>query len=163
MKPIVLAKLRITPQYAAIIVATGVLSFAYWWFINKTYVGLGLRAVGINSDMANLVGINPRLSRMLTWAISSMISGIAGFLIAPLITPTAHMGLPVVVNGFIAAVIGGFGYPLAAVSGGIALGMLVQFFTAYISGGYAQLVMFVVLLVVLAVRPRGIWGLKLAE
>jgi branched-chain amino acid transport system permease protein len=58
-------------------------------------------------------------------------------------------------------VIGGFGHPLAAVSGGIALGLLVQFFTAYVSGGYAQLIMFVVLLIVLTVRPKGIWGLEI--
>jgi branched-chain amino acid transport system permease protein len=92
MSPIVLGKVRVSPQYAAIIVATAVLSFGYWWFLNKTYVGLSIRALGINADMANLVGINTRRNRALTWAISAAISGTAGFLIAPLITPTALMG-----------------------------------------------------------------------
>jgi len=160
-KPLLLGGIRISPQYAAILVATAVLSLAYWLFLNKTALGLALRALGINADMASLVGINTMTYRMLTWASSSIISGIAGFLIAPLIVPTALMGLPVVVNGFIAAVIGGFGYPLAAVTGGIILGLLIQFFSAYVHGGMAQLVVFPVLLVVLVFRPTGIWGLKL--
>lgn len=160
-KPLLLGGIRISPQYAAILVATAVLSLAYWLFLNKTALGLALRALGINADMASLVGINTTTYRMLTWASSSIISGIAGFLIAPLIVPTALMGLPVVVNGFIAAVIGGFGYPLAAVTGGIILGLLIQFFSAYVHGGMAQLVVFPVLLVVLVFRPTGIWGLKL--
>jgi branched-chain amino acid transport system permease protein len=160
-KPLLLGGIRISPQYAAILVATAALSLAYWLFLNKTALGLALRALGINADMASLVGINTTTYRMLTWASSSIISGIAGFLIAPLIVPTALMGLPVVVNGFIAAVIGGFGYPLAAVTGGIVLGLLIQFFSAYVHGGMAQLVVFPVLLVVLVFRPTGIWGLKL--
>jgi branched-chain amino acid transport system permease protein len=161
LKTVVLGKARIAPQYAAIMGATAVLAFLYWWLLNKTYLGLGLRALGINPDMASLVGINTARGRALTWAVSSAISGIAGFLIAPLMVPTALMGLPVVVNGFIAAVIGGFGHPLAAVTGGIILGLLIQFFSAYVSAGNAQLVMFLALLVVLAVRPTGIWGVKL--
>jgi len=161
-KPLLLGGiLRISPQYAAILVVTAALSLAYWLFLNKTALGLALRALGINADMASLVGINTMTYRMLTWASSSIISGIAGFLIAPLIVPTALMGLPVVVNGFIAAVIGGFGHPLAAVTGGIILGLLIQFFSAYVHGGMAQLVVFPVLLVVLVFRPTGIWGLKL--
>jgi branched-chain amino acid transport system permease protein len=160
-KPLLLGGIRISPQYVAILVATAALSLAYWLFLNKTALGLALRALGINADMASLVGINTTTYRMLTWASSSIISGIAGFLIAPLIVPTALMGLPVVVNGFIAAVIGGFGYPLAAVTGGIVLGLLIQFFSAYVHGGMAQLVVFPVLLVVLVFRPTGIWGLKL--
>jgi len=161
LKPLLLGKIRISPQYLAIIVVTAVLASAYWFFLNRTNWGLGLRVLGINPDMASLVGINTVRGRMFTWAISSGISGIAGFLIAPLIVPTALMGLPVVVNGFIAAVIGGFGHPLAAVTGGIILGLLVQFFTAYVSAGNAHLVVFLLLLGVLVFRPTGIWGVKL--
>ena len=161
LKPLLLGKMRISPQYVAIIVVTAVLALGYWFFLNRTNLGLGLRVLGINSDMASLVGINTSRGRMYTWAISSGISGIAGFLIAPLIVPTALMGLPVVVNGFIAAVIGGFGHPLAAVTGGIILGLLVQFFTAYVSAGNAQLVVFLLLLGVLVFRPTGVWGVKL--
>jgi branched-chain amino acid transport system permease protein len=160
-KPFVLGPLRLSPQYILIVLTTAVLTFSYWLVLNKTYLGMGLKALGINPDMANLVGINDRLGRALTWGISSGISGIAGFVLAPLTLPSALMGMPLVINGFIAAVIGGFGYPLAAVTGGLALGLFVQFFTAYISPGFAQLVMFLVLIIVLIFRPTGIWGLKL--
>lgn len=161
IKPLIWGKFRISPQYTAIMIITTICAFSYWFFLNKTDLGLGTRALGINPDQASLVGINTTRYRAITWAISSAISGTAGFLIAPLIVPTPLMALPVVVNGFIAAVIGGFGNPLAAVSGGIVLGLLIQFSTAYVSAGNTQLIIFLILLAVLALRPTGIWGLKL--
>lgn len=160
-RPITFGSFSIAPQYGAIILITAVLTFSYWWMLNKTYLGMGIKALGINADMSALLGINTRRTRALTWAISSSIAGISGFLIAPLTAPTALMGGELVVNGFIAAVIGGFGHPLAAVSGGIALGLLIQFFSAYVSAGYAQLVMLCTLMLVLAFRPTGIWGLEI--
>jgi len=116
--------------------------------------------LGINADMASLSGINPTLTRALAWVIAAVICGIAGFLALPIALPSAIMGLPLVIYGFIAAVLGGFGYPFAALVGGIILGLILQFITAYISGGLAEFIMFILLLIVLMVRPAGILGLK---
>lgn len=149
---------RISPQYAAILIATAVLCIGYWLLLNKTKIGLGIRAAGADSYMAGLVGIKLTRTRMLAWSISAGITGIAGFLIAPLMLSSALMGLPVVVNGFIAAIIGGFGKPMAAVVGGIVLGLLMQFFTGYISAGFGELLVFIALIFVLAFRPVGIMG-----
>lgn len=157
-QPFVLGAMRISPQYTAIIVTTALLSLAYWFLLYRTHLGLTLRALGINSDMASLSGINAVTHRGLTWGISAAISGIAGFLIAPLMVPSALMGLPLVINGFIAAVVGGLGNPLAAIIGGIVVGLLLQFFSAYVSAGNAQFTMFLLLLTVLMVRPKGILG-----
>ena len=95
---------------------------------------------------------------MLAWCISAGITGIAGFMIAPLTLSSALMGFPIVVNGFIAAIIGGFGKPMAAVLGGVVLGLLVQFFTGYISAGFGELLVFIALIFVLAFKPQGIMG-----
>jgi branched-chain amino acid transport system permease protein len=108
--------------------------------------------------MAALLGIRLTNTRMLAWCISAGITGIAGFLIAPLMLSSALMGLPVVVNGFIAAIIGGFGKPMAAVLGGIILGLMIQFFTGYVSSGLGEVLVFIALIVVLAFRPQGILG-----
>jgi branched-chain amino acid transport system permease protein len=158
MKPMVWGLFRISPQYIAVLIATAVLCIGYWLLLNKTKMGLGIRATGNDSYMAGLVGIKLGRTRMLAWGISAGITGVAGFLIAPLMLSSALMGLPVVVNGFIAAIIGGFGNPLAAVVGGIILGLLTQFFTGYISAGFGELLVFIALIFVLAFRPEGIMG-----
>lgn len=157
-EPLELGLFNLSTQYMAIIIAVSVLSFGYWLLLYKTRLGLAFRAVGIDDDMASLVGIKLRQIRLIAWCISSVISGIAGFLIAPLVLPSALMGFFLVVNGFIAAIFGGFGNPLAAVVGGIILGLLLQFFTGYISAGYGELLMFITLIVILAFRPHGIMG-----
>jgi branched-chain amino acid transport system permease protein len=156
--PIDFGLFKMSTQYLAIIVVLLSLSFSYWLLLNKSNLGLAFKAVGIDDDMASLVGIKLRRIRLLAWCISSLISGVAGFLIAPLILPSALMGLHLVVNGFIAAVFGGFGNPLAAVLGGLILGLLIQLFTGYISAGHGELLVFIALIVVLAFRPHGLLG-----
>jgi branched-chain amino acid transport system permease protein len=162
-KPVVWGSFTISPQYIAIIVSVVGLAFGYWFFLNKTHMGLGLQAAGIDPDMASQVGINMVRMRDLAWVVSSVIGGIAGFLAAPLLIASAVMGLPLVVYGFIGAVLGGFGYPLAALAGGIILGLCVQFFTAYVSPAHTDFLVFLALMVVCAYRPTGILGLKMYE
>jgi len=157
-RPVVWGMIRISPQYAAILIATAVLCISYWFLLNKTKMGLKIRAVGTGPYMAALLGIKLTRMRMLAWCISAGITGIAGFLIAPLMLSSALMGLPVVVNGFIAAIIGGFGKPMAAILGGIVLGLMIQFFTGYISSGFGEVLVFIALILVLAFRPQGIIG-----
>jgi len=158
MSPLTWGLVRISPQYLAILIATAVLCIGYWVLLNRTKIGLGIRATGTDTHMAALVGIKLTKTRMVAWCISAAISGVAGFLIAPLMLSSALMGLPVVVNGFIAAIIGGFGKPMAAVVGGIVLGLLMQFFTGYISAGFGEILVFISLIFVLAFRPQGIMG-----
>lgn len=157
-EPLTLGMIRLSPQYLAILIATAILCSGYWFLLNKTKMGLGIRATGTDAYMAALVGMKLTRTRMLAWALSAGITGVAGFLVAPLILSSPLMGLPVVVNGFIAAIIGGFGNPLAAVVGGVVLGLLIQFFTGYISAGFGELLVFLALILVLAFRPQGIMG-----
>lgn len=156
-EPLRLGLFMISRQYVAILIAAGALCAGYWFLLNKTKMGLGIRATGIDPDMASLTGVKLGRTRMIAWIISSGITGVAGFLIAPLIHATPLMGLPVVVDGFIAAIIGGFGNPSAALLGGLIVGLLRQFFTGYISAGLGHLFVFFVLLLTLALRPEGIW------
>lgn len=157
-EPLTLGMVRLSPQYIAILIATAILCIGYWFLLNKTKIGLGIRATGTDAYMSALLGIKLTRTRMLAWCISAGITGIAGFLVAPLMLSSPLMGLPVVVNGFIAAVIGGFGKPMAALVGGIVLGLLIQFFTGYISAGFGELLVFIALILVLAFRPQGIMG-----
>jgi len=159
-KPLIWGLIRIPPQYVVILIATAILCTGYWLLLNRTKIGLGIRATGNDADMAALVGIKLKRTRMLAWCISAGITGIAGFLIAPLMLSSALMGLPIMLNGFIAAIIGGFGNPMAAVVGGIVLGSLIQFFTGYVSAGFGEMLVFITLILVLAFRPQGIMGAR---
>jgi len=155
-EPITLGMVMISRQYVAIIIAAAVLCSGYWFLLNKTKIGLGIKATGIDPDMASLAGIRLSRIRMVAWIVSAGITGVAGFLVAPLIYATPLMGLPTVVDGFIAAIVGGFGNPLAAMLGGVILGLLRQFFTGYVSAGLGDLFVFIALLITLAFRPHGI-------
>lgn len=148
--------LSVSNQQLAIIIATVILSIAYWFLLNKTRIGLSIRAVGVDAEVASTMGINLSRIRLLTWCISAFIGGIAGFLVAPLMMPSALVGLTLLINGFIAAVFGGFGEPFTALAGGIILGILASLFSAYVSPGNSQLFMFLAMLVVLAIRPGGL-------
>ena len=105
------------PQNVVIIIGTSVLLVAYWFLLKKTFIGIALRAIGCNRDMAILVGV--RTSAMITFAfmISATMSGLAGLLFAPISGPNALMGFPMTIKGFIAALLVGLGNPFAAILG----------------------------------------------
>jgi branched-chain amino acid transport system permease protein len=154
--PIILGLARISPQNVVIIITTLVLTLAYWLFLNKTRLGMGVKIAGFDADMAKLVGVNLSMVRLIAWLISGIITGLVGFLLAPLGLASAQMGFDLVFFGFIAAILGGLGNPLGALVGGLILGVTSSLFAAYVSGGYVQLVVFTMLLILLAVKPEGV-------
>ena len=101
-----------------------------------------------------------RTSRMvgLSFVISGVIAAVAGIVCAPLSAFTAKDGLPLAVNGFIALIVGGWGNPYAAVLGGITLGLLRAWLTGYLSSAHAELGTFFVLMIVLTVKPNGLFA-----
>jgi branched-chain amino acid transport system permease protein len=125
--------------------------------LNKTLTGAALRANGFNKEVATLLGIQTSKMVALSFAISGIISVIAGVLCAPLSTFTAHDGLPLAVNGFIALIVGGWGNPYAAVLGGITVGLIRACLTGYFSSAHAELATFVVLILVLTLKPDGLF------
>jgi branched-chain amino acid transport system permease protein len=109
------------------------------------------------------MGIDTRLMIMLTFALSSMIGGAAGMLLAPVFFVSTDMGSNVVMKAFAATVMGGFGSILGAIVGGLLLG-LIEIFAAYvISPVYQAAISFMLLILVLLFRPRGIFGEKISQ
>lgn len=156
-EPLVLGLFKILPQYAVIIIAAAVLTALYWFLLYKTNLGLAIRGTGIDSETASIMGVNLSRVRLAAYIISGIIAGFAGFLIAPLVMPSALIGFPWVISGFIAATFGGFGSPFAALGGGLAIGLITKFFAAYVSPGNATLLMFLAMLMILAFRPEGLF------
>lgn len=148
----------VVPQYALCMVVTGCVVVAYWYFLNRTHIGWALKATSINRDMCRLLGISTSRMIAVAFAISAGIGAIAGILVGPMSNVNALMGFPMMVNGFIASVLGGMGNPYAAVVGGLVVGIMNVFIAGYFAPGYAQLATFLLLMGILYVRPYGIFG-----
>jgi len=148
----------IVPQYGLCILVTIGVVVAYWYFLNRTHVGWAFKATSINRDMCRLLGISTSRMIAMAFAMSAGIGAIAGLLIGPMSSVNASMGFPVMVNGFIASVLGGMGNPYAAVVGGWVVGILHVLIAGYLAPGYAQLAVFLLLIGILYVRPYGLFG-----
>ncbi len=150
----------IIPQYGLCILFTAGVVITYWYFLNKTRFGWALKGASTNRAMCELLGISVYKMVSLAFAISAIIGAISGLLIGPMSSVSAQMGMPLMINGFIASVLGGMGNPYAAVVGGIIVGILQVFIAAYLAPGYAQVITFLLLLGILYIWPYGLFGTK---
>lgn len=142
------------------------LIFGLMIFINKTKVGLAIRAISQNREAAGLMGINPDIMIMVTFFIGSLLAGIAGILIGSYFNVVKFdIGLMGGVKGFSAAVVGGLGNFQGAILGGLTLGIVETFASAYIPGGmpYKDVFAFVIVIFFLVFRPSGLLGEKAFE
>ena len=89
-----------------------------WFFLNKTKMGLGIRAVAYSKDVSNLVGINVPLYISIIFGIACAIAGIGGTLVGPTYQVVVFMGYIILMKAFAAAVVGGFGNLPGAIVGG---------------------------------------------
>jgi branched-chain amino acid transport system permease protein len=158
MQPWRVGKIPVDTQGALIIITTIVLVIGYWFILNKTLPGLALRASGFNRTVSMLLGIQITRMVALAFIISGSISGLAGVLCAPLSAFTALEGMPLAINGFIALIIGGWGNPYAAVLGGVTLGLMRALLTGYFSSAHAEISTFVILILVLTLKPDGLFS-----
>jgi len=129
-----------------------------WLLLNRTGMGLTLRATAEKPDAARLMGVDVDRMRMLSFAISGAMAALAGVTIIPLTFAAYDSTTPYAVNGFIAAVLGGLGRMWGAVAGGLLLGLLEGVFGRFISGTMAQVVAIGALILLLLVRPSGLFG-----
>lgn len=124
----------------------------------RTDLGLKMRAAAFNQEVSRLLGV--RVSRMLTlgWALAALVGSLSGLLIAGgnLVYPS-YMD-SVVVFGFVAAVIGGLDSPVGAVVGGLLLGIALSFVSGYVGSGLVALAGLGILVLVLLVRPTGLFS-----
>ncbi len=147
---------KIQPQYLVLIAVALILIFAYWYFLFKTRWGIAFRASGLDSEAGRIIGIRTSAMMALAFGLGAFVAAIGGEMYAPVSTPIAIMGLPLSVNGFIAAVLGGLAHPFGAIIGGLVLGLSQQLLTAYTTNLIADVSTFVILLIILIFRPQGI-------
>jgi branched-chain amino acid transport system permease protein len=147
-----------------IIIITIVLMILLQYVVNKTKIGKSMRAVSIDKEAAQLMGINVNKTISYTFAIGSALAGAAGVLVGIYynsINPL--MGVTPGIKAFVAAVIGGIGIIPGAVIGGFFLGMIETVVSALGGSMFKDAVAFAILIIVLLIRPNGILGKKIQE
>ncbi|MBV9657596.1 MAG: branched-chain amino acid ABC transporter permease [Verrucomicrobia bacterium] len=149
---------RVLPQELLIIGAAAVIMISFELFRRGTILGKAVTAVATDKDAAALQGINVALIITLSFVISSVIAAVAGVLVGPLTLVGAGMGILLGVKAFAAAIIGGLESGLGVVAGGLILGLCEQFTARFISTGYKDTPGFVLLILVLLLKPAGLFG-----
>ncbi len=157
-EPLTLFGASILPQALWILLLTLVAVLLLHWFFHHTPMGLAMRAAASNPTAAAVVGISPGRIRLLSFAIAGALGSLAGVLVTPITTLSYDVGVLLGLKGFAAAILGGFGSFPGAILGGIGLGLLESLAAGYISSAYKDVAAFVVLLLVLFVRPKGLLG-----
>ena len=132
------------------------LTAALWW----TRHGRAIRAVASNRELAQCVGIDPERIHVLVFAIGSTLAGLAGALLALRDTASPTMGVQPVLTAFIAVFLGGIGSILGAVLGGLVLGLAENMGGLLLPGHWQGVISFVVLFIVLVLRPSGLFGVR---
>ena len=156
--------LTITGESLVTIAACIVIMIVLTLFVNKTKPGRAMHAVSEDRGAAQLMGVNVNGTIALTFAIGSALAAIAGALLCsayPTLTP--YTGAMPGIKAFVAAVFGGIGSIPGAMIGGILLGLIESLSRAYISSEMADAIVFLVLIIVLVVKPTGIFGKKISE
>ena len=166
LDPLVLfdGQLTITGEVIFTIAASVVIMVALSMFINKSRMGKAMRAVSEDRDAALLMGINVNRTISTTFAIGSALAAVAGVLLCstvPTLMPTT--GSMPGIRAFTAAVFGGIGSIPGAMLGGILLGIIETFSKAYISTQFSDAIVFLVLIVILLVKPAGLLGKQIQE
>ena len=142
---------------SVLVVAVAVAAIgALYAFMKFTFLGKALRAVAQDRETAGLMGINPNLLIALTIVIASALAGVGGALLGPVLVLTPFAGATVIVKAFAIVIIGGFGNMQGTIIAGLLVGVIEAFTVQYLGSGLIDLVVFVLLLVMLAVRPTGL-------
>ena len=156
-RPVSIGPVRVAPVSFGIIGASLILMLALVALFRATRLGRAMRAVAQNQNAARLMGISVEGVYGSAWVLAAVVGAVGGVLIAPVTFLSTRMGL-IAINGFTAAVLGGFGSMPGAVVGGMLLGLIENLAPLYLPTGIRYSVPFLIMIAILLVRPRGLFG-----
>jgi branched-chain amino acid transport system permease protein len=125
-----------------------------------TKFGCAIRAVSQDREEASLIGVNVKTVGLITFAVGTMLASIGGMFAAPITAASPTMGGTAETMGFAIIILGGMGSLGGAIVGAFLLGFVDVFVTSYVSGGWGGAVAFVFMIVVILIRPSGLFGKK---
>ncbi|MCZ6860935.1 MAG: urea ABC transporter permease subunit UrtB [Alphaproteobacteria bacterium] len=145
------------PAYRLFVMAVAVLAVVLtFWLFFRTRFGLAARGAIANRDMAACLGVNTRRLDRYTFSFGAALAGLAGAAMAPLISIDPQMGLGFLVPAFLAVLIGGLGTLLGPIAGSVAVGATDNLTATFVSPVWAQLVVFIMAILVVRLFPRGL-------
>ncbi|MFT3721894.1 branched-chain amino acid ABC transporter permease [Pseudorhodoferax sp.] len=150
--------LTVSSQRLVLLVFAVLLTAAIIVLLQRTRFGKALRAVSIDHEAAMLQGVAYRQIALYGFLMATAVAAVAGMLIAPVAAVTPTLGDSYLVKGFIAVVVGGMGSIVGAIVGSLLIALLESFVGFYFDPSLANLAIFVIVMVVLLVRPKGFFG-----
>lgn len=159
-QPFELVGLSIQPYRSFIILVTVLLTLLTWFLMYRTSMGMQVRAIMRNPQIAAACGIDVRRVSAFTFAYGSGLAGIAGVLLAGFKTVMPDMGASTVVDGFLVVVVGGVGSLLGTVLASVLLGQINGIFALLTNDILARAVVFAVVIAIILWRPRGLFAFR---
>lgn len=157
-EPFNVAGATFMPQSLWVLAVTGGLLALLKFFFSATMYGKGMLACSYDAKAARLCGIDVRRMVLLSFMISGAVGAVGGVILAPLTLTSYDVGILLGLKGFAACIVGGLGNPFGAAFGGFLLGVLESFGAGLISSAYKDAFTFIVLLLLLFVKPSGLFG-----
>ncbi|MFU2210279.1 branched-chain amino acid ABC transporter permease [Solidesulfovibrio sp. C21] len=158
VRPILALGAAIQPQSLWVLAVTLALLAALKLYFSATIQGKAMLACACQKKAASLVGISVARMALLSFGISGLIGAAAGAILAPITMTAYDVGMMLGLKGFAACILGGLGSPFGAAAGGLVLGVLEAFGAGYVSSGYKDAFAFIILLLLLFVKPSGLFG-----
>jgi branched-chain amino acid transport system permease protein len=166
LRPIDIGGVTVTVQDIGVFGVCLVAVVLLWAFFRFTTLGLTMRAVANSQDASRLMGVRVGWMLALGWGLAAVLGAVAGMMAAPTLFLDPNLMLVVLIYSFAAAVLGGIDSPVGAVVGGLLLGVIINLLGTYVGfiGGELRLPSaLAVLLIVLLVRPQGLFGHKVVR
>jgi branched-chain amino acid transport system permease protein len=146
------------PTYRLFLVAAGIIiAVAIWQLLDRTRLGLIIRAASQNPEMVSALGIDVNLVRSMVFGIGCSLAGIGGVLAAPLVTASVGMAATMIIDAFVIVIIGGMGSFLGSLIAALLIAFT-QVFGEYYLPDFALAFMYLLMLLVLVIRPGGLLG-----
>lgn len=149
----------IRPQEILILAVAIALMVALDLVMRRTRIGKAMRAVAANPQVASLMGINVAATMLGAYALSSVLAGLGGLLVAPIASASLFLGLGIALKAFSGAIVGGLDNPRGCIFGGFALGLL-ESGVALWNAQWREIAIFVLIILVLAIKPNGLFGAR---
>lgn len=159
-EPIVFGAVSVSPIRLFVLVTALVLLVAFYLLIERSRLGLSMRATFQDKDAAKIVGVNVSRIYTLTFALGSCLAAVAGALLAPVFVVNPTMGDLASLKAFAIVILGGLGNLAGAALGGFALALIEEFGAGYVSTAYRDAIGFLVILCVMVLRPQGLFVMK---
>ena len=152
---------RMAWQRLVVLVAAVVIFGGLEWFVTRAKLGKAMRAMSQNREACAVVGVDVQRVALATFGISAALAGASAALVSPLFNIFPDVGSLLTLKAFAAVIVGGFGFVKGAIAAAFLIGLAESLAAGYVSYAYKDAIAFVVMVLVLLVRPQGLFGRRI--